>query len=99
MRRNIAMFDRSDPMRKFILPIVAALALGAAAPALAYDSGDQMSMQAAIGVANQLGIMTVSNTEFLGDEWEIEGRDGLGRWMKVDVDAQTGEVRNVDRGW
>ena len=86
-------------MRKFILPIVAVLALGAATPAMAYDSGDQMSMQAAIGVANQLGLMTVSHTEFLGDEWEIEGRDGLGRWMKVDVDAQTGEVRNVDRGW
>ena len=86
-------------MRKFILPIVAALALGAATPALAYDSGDQMSMQAAIGVANQLGIITVSHTEFLGDEWEIEGRDGLGRWMKVDVDAQTGEVRNVDHSW
>ncbi|KJC35389.1 hypothetical protein UP09_29360 [Bradyrhizobium sp. LTSP885] len=86
-------------MRKFILPIVAVLAFGAATPAMAYDSGDQMSMQAAIGVANQLGIMTVSHTEFLGDEWEIEGRDGLGRWMKVDVDAQTGEVRNVDRSW
>lgn len=86
-------------MRKFILPIVAALALGAATPALAYDSGDQMSMQAALDVANQVGVMTVSNTQFLGDEWEIEGRDGRGRWMQVDVDAQTGEVRNVDRSW
>jgi Peptidase propeptide and YPEB domain len=86
-------------MRKLILPIAAVLALGAATPAMAYDAGDQMSMQAAIGVANQLGIMTVSNTQFLGDEWEIEGRDGFGRWMKVDVDVQTGEVRNVDRSW
>jgi predicted small secreted protein len=86
-------------MRKFILPIAAALALGAATPAMAYDSGDQISMQAALDVANQLGIMTVSHTQFLGDEWEIEGRDQLGRWMQVYVDAQTGEVRNVDRGW
>ena len=86
-------------MRKFMLPIVAALALGAATPAMAYDSGDQMSMQAAIAVANQLGIMTVSHTEFLGDEWEIEGRDFRGRWMQVDVDSRTGEVRNVDRSW
>ena len=86
-------------MRKFILPIVAVLALGAATPAMAYDSGDQLSMQAAIGVANQLGIMTVSHTQFLGDEWEIEGRDQLGRWMEVYIDAQTGEVRNVNRGW
>lgn len=86
-------------MRNVILPIVAVLALGAATPAMAYDSGDQMSMQAALDVASSLGILTVSNTEFLGDEWEIEGRDFRGRWMQVDVDARTGEVRNVDRSW
>lgn len=86
-------------MRKFMLSAAAVLALGAATPAMAYDSGDQMSMQAAIDVANQLGILTVSNTQFLGDEWEVEGRDVRGRWMQVDVDARTGEVRNVDREW
>jgi hypothetical protein len=89
-------------MRKFIVPIVGALALGAAVsatPAMAFDSGDQLSMQAALDVANGLGIVTVSNTEFLGDEWEIEGRDYRGRWMQVDVDSRTGEVRNVDRSW
>ncbi|WP_407146514.1 PepSY domain-containing protein [Bradyrhizobium sp. ORS 86] len=86
-------------MRKIILPIVAALALGAATPAMAFDSGDQMSMEAALDVATGVGITTVSDTEFLGDEWEIEGRDRLGRWMKVDVDSRTGEIRNVDRGW
>jgi hypothetical protein len=43
--------------------------------------------------------MTISHTEFAGDEWQIEGRDSVGRWMEVDVDARTGEVRNVDRGW
>ena len=56
-------------------------------------------MQAALDVATSIGIVTVSNTEFLGDEWEIEGRDYRGRWMQVDVDARTGEVRNVDRSW
>ena len=86
-------------MRNVIIPIVAALALGAATPAMAYDSGDQMSMQAALDVATGLGVVTVSNTEFLGDEWEIEGRDFRGRWMQVDVDSRTGEVRNVDRSW
>jgi hypothetical protein len=86
-------------MRSFVIPIVAALALGAATPALAYDSGDQISMQAAIATASDLGVVTVSNTQFLGDEWEIEGRDGLGRWLQVDVDSRTGEVRNVDRSW
>lgn len=86
-------------MRKFILPIITVLALGAAAPAMAYDSGDQISMQAALDVATDLGVMTVSHTQFLGDEWEIDGRDHAGRWMEVYVDANTGDVRNVERGW
>ncbi|TCU65011.1 YpeB-like protein with putative protease inhibitory function [Bradyrhizobium sp. R2.2-H] len=86
-------------MRKFILPAILAIGLGAAAPAMAYDTGDQISMQVALDVASDLGVVTVSHTNFLGDEWEIEGRDRAGRWMEVDVDARTGEVRNVDRGW
>lgn len=86
-------------MRKFILPIISVLALGAASPAMAYDSGDQISMQAALDVATDLGVMTVSHTQFLGDEWEIDGRDRAGRWMEVYVDANTGDVRNVERGW
>ena len=60
---------------------------------------NRRAMQAALDVATSIGIVTVSNTEFLGDEWEIEGRDYRGRWMQVDVDARTGEVRNVDRSW
>ena len=86
-------------MRKFILPAIVAIGLGSAAPALAYDTGDQISMQAALDVATDIGVMTVSHTNFLGDEWQIEGRDSRGRWMEVDVDARTGDVRNVDRGW
>ncbi len=86
-------------MRKFILPAIVAIGLGAATPAMAYDTGDQISMQVALDVASDLGVVTVSHTNFLGDEWEIEGRDRAGRWMEVDVDARTGEVRNVDRGW
>jgi hypothetical protein len=86
-------------MRKLILPAIVAIGLGAAAPAMAYDTGDQISMQVALDVATDIGVMTVSHTEFLGDEWQIEGRDRAGRWMEVDVDARTGEVRNVDRGW
>ena len=86
-------------MRKFILPIVTILALGASAPAMAYDSGDQISMQAALDVATDLGVRTVSQTQFLGDEWQVEGRDGSGRWMEVYVDANTGDVRHVERGW
>ncbi len=84
-------------MRKYIMPMTTALALATATPALAYDSGGLMSMQDAIGAAADLGLVAVSHTQFLGDEWEIEGRDTAGRYMEVYVDATTGEVRNVDR--
>jgi Peptidase propeptide and YPEB domain len=84
-------------MRKHIMPMAAALVLGIATPAMAYDSGGLMSMQDAIGAAADLGLVSVSHTNFLGDEWEIEGRDTAGRYMEVYVDATTGEVRNVDR--
>jgi hypothetical protein len=86
-------------MRSFILPVIVALAVGSAAPAFAYDSGDRISMEAALDIATGLGVRTVSHTQFLGDEWEIEGRDRTGRWMEVYVDANTGDVRNVERGW
>lgn len=86
-------------MRSFILPAVLAIGLGSAAPAMAYDTGDQISMQVALDVATDLGVATVSHTNFLGDEWEVDGRDRTGRWMEVYVDARTGEVRNVERGW
>jgi hypothetical protein len=84
-------------MRKFVLPVIVAIGLAAATPAMAYDTGDQISMQAALDVATDLGIMTVSNTEFLGDEWQVQGRDRAGRWMEVYVDANSGAVRHVER--
>lgn len=86
-------------MRSFILPAILAIGLASAAPAMAYDTGDQISMQVALDVATDLGVATVSHTNFLGDEWEVDGRDRAGRWMEVYVDARTGEVRNVERGW
>ncbi|OAF17108.1 PepSY domain-containing protein [Bradyrhizobium neotropicale] len=86
-------------MRKLILPAIVAIGLGSAVPAMAYDTGDQISMQVALDVATDIGVVTVSHTNFLGDEWEIDGRDRTGRWMEVYVDARTGDVRNVERGW
>jgi hypothetical protein len=90
-------FDQELPMQKYLMPIVAVVALGMAAPAMAYDSGGVVSMEAAVGVATDIGLVTVSQTQFAGDEWQIEGRDMSGRYMEVDVDAATGEVLNVDR--
>jgi len=84
-------------MRKYIMSIVAVVALGIATPAAAYDSGDIISMQEALSIATDLGLVAVSHTEFAGDEWQIEGRDISGRYIEVDVDAATGEVLNIDR--
>ena len=84
-------------MRKYIMSIVAVVALGIATPAAAYDSGDIISMQEALSIATDRGLVAVSHTEFAGDEWQIEGRDISGRYIEVDVDAATGEVLNVDR--
>jgi hypothetical protein len=83
-------------MHKYILPAVAAIAIGIATPALAYDSGSSISMQDAVDAATEIGLVTVSHTEFAGDEWQIEGRDVYGRYMEVDVDL-AGNVVNVDR--
>ena len=44
-----------------------------------------------------MGLVSVSHTNFLGDEWEIEGRDSQGRYMEVYIDATTGDVRGVNR--
>jgi hypothetical protein len=79
-----------------MIPIVAVVALGLAQSAMAYD-GNVISMQVALRVANDLGLTTVSHTEFTGDQWEIQGRDTSGRYMTVYVDANTGEVRNLYR--
>lgn len=84
-------------MRKYMFPVAVAVALGMAAPAMAYDTGGLMSMQAAVDVAADLGLVSVSHTNFLGDEWDIEGRDTAGRYMEVYVDAATGDVRGVNR--
>jgi Peptidase propeptide and YPEB domain len=84
-------------MRKYILPIIAAAALGIATPVMAYDSGNLISMQGALDVATDLGLTTVSHTNFEGDKWEIEGRDSSGRYIEVAIDAGTGDVLWVNR--
>jgi hypothetical protein len=97
LRTGRKIHDEECTMKKYILPLAVAISLGLAAPAIAYDSGNLISMEDALGVATDIGLVTVSNTEFAGNEWQIEGRDGSGRYMEVDVDATTGDVLNVDR--
>jgi hypothetical protein len=90
-------FFEEITMRKYILPIIAVAMLGGAPSAMAYDTGQLVSMQMAMDVATDVGIATVSHTQFAGDEWQIEGRDINGQYMEVDVDSANGQVLNVDR--
>ncbi|MDB5620332.1 PepSY domain-containing protein [Tardiphaga sp.] len=98
--------------RKAMTPLVAAIAIGAATPVLAADFGSRpyvsgpplleapvgpFTLEQALAVASEIGVVTVSNTHFTGEQWEIEGRDSYGKWIEVDIDARTGEVRDVDR--
>lgn len=98
-------------LRKAMWPAAAMLAIGMATPGWAADYFPRqpapraavmvpqgpLTLQDALAVAAGIGVATVQNTHFDGDEWEIEGRDSYGKWIQVDVDARTGEVRNVDR--
>ena len=83
-------------MRKYMMAIVAAAALGLTQSAVAYEA-DPISMQIALRVATDLGLSTVSYTELNGDQWEIQGKDTSGRFMTLYIDARTGEVRNLYR--
>lgn len=76
------------------------------APGTAYEPGPAMPvfdqaasipLQAAVDIANGIGLVSVSNTNMWGNEWQIEGYDVAGSYMEVDIDARTGAVVNVDR--
>jgi hypothetical protein len=95
-------------IRKAMLPVLAAMTIGAATPVLAADVGisqpymtqapaGPVTLQEALVIASGIGVVTVQNTNFAGDQWEIEGHDSSGRWLEVDVDSRTGEIRDVDR--
>lgn len=100
-------------LRKALLPVLAAGAFATALPAVAADiyaprapraavavpvmPAGPLTVEQAIQVAYGIGVVQVKNTHFDGDEWEIEGRDTYGKWIEVDIDARTGEIRNVDR--
>lgn len=56
-----------------------------------------IGVQQAIQIAYGIGVVQVKDTHFDGDEWEVKGHDSYGKWIEVDIDARTGEIRNVDR--
>lgn len=97
-------------MRNTLLPAVALAMIGLAVPASAadiayvrppvtevYSPAGPIPLQAAVDIANGIGLVSVSNTNKWGNEWQIEGYDVAGSYMEVDVDARTGAIVDVDR--
>ena len=98
-------------LKKALLPMLAVGALATAVPAVAADvyvrepaprvgvvvPAGPLGVEQAIQIAYSIGVVQVKDTHFDGDEWEIKGRDQYGKWIEVDIDARTGEIRNVDR--
>lgn len=97
-------------MRNNLIPAVALVVIGFTAPASAADIGyvqepateiytqaGPLPLQAAVDIANGIGLVSVSNTNKWGNQWQVEGYDVAGSYMEVDIDARTGAIVNVDR--
>ena len=97
-------------MRNNLIPAVALIMIGFTVPASAADIGyvqgpvteiytqaGPLPVQAAIDIANGVGLVSVSDTDKWFNEWQIEGYDVTGRYMEVDIDARTGAIVDVDR--
>jgi hypothetical protein len=85
-------------MRKCLLALAIVSFLGVATPALAdFGSGD--SIQRAVMTARTFGMVGFNEIQYYDGKWEIEGRDPRGKTIHVDVDAMTGAVLKINRGY
>jgi hypothetical protein len=97
-------------MRNNLISAVALAVIGFTIPASAADLGyvqepvtkiytrpGPLPVEAAIDIANGVGLVSVSSTDKWFNEWQIEGHDVTGRYMEVDVDVRTGAIIDVDR--
>lgn len=60
-------------------------------------AGFQVSRATAVDIARAQGVRDVLRVEARRGAWRIEGRDGQGQKMTVEVDGMTGAVTRVDR--
>lgn len=80
------------------------IASSSAMPATAQRGGDdrsfagfQVSRATAVDIARAQGVQEVLHVEARRGVWRVEGRDGQGQKMTVEVDGMTGAVVRVDR--
>lgn len=81
-------------MRKILSALALASLVGLATPALA-DYGAPGSMQRALLVADDFGVVGINEVQYYDGRWQIHGRDPQGRGIQIDVDALTGAVVKV----
>lgn len=80
-------------MRTPLTLFAATLSLGLlAGPALA-----DITAEDAIRIARDNGVATVTEVDREDGKWEIEGHDGEGREIEVDIDATSGAVIKIER--
>jgi hypothetical protein len=83
-------------MRSCLSALAIASLLSFATPALA-DAGSGGSLERALFVARDFGVIGFSEIQYYDGKWEIEGRDVRGKSISLYVDALTGAVSNVNR--
>lgn len=75
-------------MKSRLLPTLCfALALS---PALAQPA--TIAIDDALRIARAAGIATITKAELDDGKWEIDGRNGAGVKMEIDIDAATGRI-------
>jgi len=58
----------------------------------------EITADQALEIARQQGLVNLEEIERDDHKWEVEGTDGNGREIEVEVDLRTGEVIDVERG-
>ncbi len=87
-------------MSKLVLSAAVATVVGLSAPAFAQaPSASQESMEQALFVAQNAGVVGINQVSFYDGKWQVQGVDPGGQNIKVFVDANTGGITYVDRWW
>ena len=78
--------------------VIAVVLLFVSSPARADDDcrGMPVTHAQAIAIAQGAGLVRVEEVDCDDGEWEIEGRNAAGREMEVEIDARSGQIREIE---
>lgn len=79
-------------------PVVATAQVVEVEPGYMAPPGAAVTAEDARDIAEGQGVR-VSGLEFDSDDarWQVEGRDFRGRWVEMEIDANTGVIIELDR--